>query len=332
MAMRLCYVIANRSGSGLYRVKIPARHLEKILDVSVIEKIDTVALAVNDVFVIQYTVNEEYPNLISEWRKKGRTFIFELDDNLWGIMEGNAARPYWSPERISMAEQIIRHCDAVTVSTQPLADIVSRHNKNVHVVPNYVEYPTAIRQRRDTPEVRIGYCASMSHIPDMDVEIVEALRKIKERYGYRVEFIFIDWIKRPLAGKATLFPPVMPADYLNFIHRLDLDIGLIPCVMTQFNECRSNLKYLEYSITNAASIASPVYPYITTIEDGKGIVLRDNSQSQWYEAISMLIEDDALRKKMAAEAYNHIVDNYLMERNAPAIARTYSSIRDQALC
>lgn len=60
------------------------------------------------------------------------------------------------------------------------------------------------------------------------------------------------------------------------------------------------------------TVASPIYPYhkdvlgLPTIIDGVTGVLP--KEDEWFEKLSMLIEDKALRRRIAAYAYDYVAD------------------------
>jgi hypothetical protein len=66
--------------------------------------------------------------------------IFEVDDNLWDIdYRSQRAHEFFGDKTvIANLDANIRAADAVTVTTQPLADLVRPLNPNVHVIPNYL--------------------------------------------------------------------------------------------------------------------------------------------------------------------------------------------------
>ena len=78
-------------------------------------------------------------------------------------------------------------------------------------------------------------------------------------------------------------------------------------------------------------VASPVYPYnkdvlgIDTIKDGEtGLFANDN---EWEEKLSLLIENEELRKKLGENAYNHIVDKWQYKDNKQTIIDVVEKIK-----
>ena len=54
-------------------------------------------------------------------------------------------------------------------------------------------------------------------------------------------------------------------EYPLFLNHLDLDIAIAPIKDTEFNRCKSNIKWLEHSMLKTPMVLSDVYPYSTTV-------------------------------------------------------------------
>lgn len=72
------------------------------------------------------------------------------------------------------------------------------------------------------------------------------------------------------------------------------DIGLVPLKDNKFNECKSELKGLEYSILGIPYLASPLPAYRRLVKDGENGILCGRPR-EWYSSLSKLIEDELLR-------------------------------------
>ena len=186
----------------------------------------------------------------------------------------------------------------------------------------------------------------MSHAPDFSPEIITVLKNIKIKYGDKVQLVFLGYMPDALrnmedstvqrtaltqdAERRTqdveYHDYVQPRQYMETLNNLYLDIGIIPCEINNFNHCKSNLKFLEYSIVGAATIASPVEPYLTTIKDGmNGYLVNDNSYNSWFRGMSVLIEKEKYRTDIAIYA-NAFVKNYLIKNKINVINEVYKSI------
>ncbi|MBM4137232.1 MAG: glycosyltransferase family 4 protein [Nitrospira sp.] len=325
--MKILFAQADFGGCGFYRILQPTAYLKFFLnhDVKVIFEYKSVEdLLSYDLIILQRQNLPEVLEFVKIVKAHNRKVVYEIDDDLWHIPPENESKQYWGEEKIRGAETIMQACDAITTSTEPLAELLRRHNKNVFVITNYIPEVNPLPKFNST--IRVGWSGSASHRVDFNDEIIRALKDIKRKYKNRIELVFCGWIPEGLVGHVTFYEHVAPMYYLDFLNQLRLHIGIIPCADNKFNECKSNLKFLEYSITKTASIASPIYPYIHTITENTGILLKNGAYQTWVENIERLIEDTELRTRLTNSAYEFVKKNYLIMDNIKLIEKTYEDI------
>lgn len=281
---------------------------------------------------------------LPRWRASGGTFIWEVDDDLLDgeglrkrgafldAIEGLAKKVRW----LSM------HADIVTVSTSTLADKIRPFNKNVHIVPNYLDANLwQLKHLRDHTKgsyakvkggpVRIGYIGTPSHQEDVEI-VKEAMQRIQFEYGDGVEIEVIGVFQNitPLFGKRVGLPK--KNDYPNFVkwlhQRVHWDIGIIPLEDDDFNKSKSHLKFLEYAALDMAIVCSDVESYRHIAQHERNALVVEKSSTAWYEAIKDLVEHVEKRERFAHQAYSDLVTSYTIEVNAGA----YLSVLDQTGC
>jgi glycosyltransferase involved in cell wall biosynthesis len=325
--MKILFAQADFGGCGFYRILQPAAHLKFLLnhEVKVAFKFSSLSeLFEYDLIILQRQHKPQFLDAIKALQAQKKKVVYEIDDSLWHVPDENMSKKFWGDDKVAGAEAIMQACDAMTTSTEPLAELLRKHNKNVFVIPNYIPEVTPLPKFDSI--IRIGWSGSVSHRVDFNSEIARALKDIKKKYRGRIELVFCGWIPEDLVGHVTYHEPVPPMHYLNFLNELRLHIGIIPCADIKFNECKSNLKFLEYSITKTASIASAIYPYVHTITDDTGLLVKDGGYQEWFEAIERLIEDADLRNRMANSAYEFVRSNYLIRTKVNEIEKVYKEI------
>jgi O-antigen biosynthesis protein len=325
--MKIFYAQADFGGCGFYRIMQPSAFMKFVLnhEVKIVFKFKTFEeMLPYDLIVFQRQFEPQVLEVVNSLKALKKKVVYELDDNMWDIPQESESYKFWTPERIASAEAIMKACNAMTTTTEPLAEILRQHNKNVFVIPNYI--PEVNPLPKYDSVIKIGWSGSISHNVDFNDTITRALKDIKKKYRGKVELVFCGWIPEDLVGHVTFYEPVPPMYYLNFLNQLRLHIGIMPCAKTNFNECKSNLKFLEYSITRTASIASPINPYINTIAEDTGILLKDESYEDWFGAIDRLVADADLRNRLANNAYDFVRNNYLITNNIQKIEKTYQEI------
>jgi glycosyltransferase involved in cell wall biosynthesis len=324
--MKIYFAQADFGGCGFYRVLQPAAFLKIVMnhEIKIGFRFQLPELLDYDLVVFQRQYIPEVLQSVKALQQRNKRAVYEIDDDLWNVPAENEATKYWQGDRIAAAEEIMRACDAVTTSTEPLAELIRPYNKNVHVVPNYI--PDVMPQEKFDSVIRVGWSGSSSHSVDFSSDITRALKDIKKKYKEKVELVFCGWIPEDLVGRVTFYEPVSPMHYLFFLNELRLHIGIIPCADIKFNECKSNLKFLEYSITKTASIASAIYPYVNSMTDDTGILIRNGTYDEWFTAIDRLIQDRELRNRLAGNACAFVRNNYLMMNKIGTIEQIYKHI------
>lgn len=337
--MRICLVPSDTWGVGSYRVLQPGRELKK-RGHKVFMHVDEermrgqqgnvpVANVLNrdpadgppaDVYVMQRRFEYGIPTTILALRKAGRAVVCELDDLYDGLPESS---PGWQmlkkhPSRVGVKalNAGIVFADAVTVSTEALADHYSRYNRNVHVLPNYLDWAMweNVAQQSEVDrhkKVRVGWMGwlawrdnDLAVLREVLPEFLKAHRNVEfvsigeprmlERGGQRVH----DYLGIPPAQRRTVFgapykdlPTIVPT----------IDIGLVPLDPNPFNECKSYLKGLEYAACGIPAIATPTEPYRGFIRDGDDGLLAA-TPGEWAAALELLVADPDLRRAMGRSA------------------------------
>jgi len=126
----------------------------------------------------------------------------------------------------------------------------------------------------------------------------------------------------------------VPFDYWpDKLNGLQLDIGIAPLVDNEFNRCKSNIKWQEYSIARVAGIFSPTVYQSTSSHvtfDGKLGMIAEN-QEQWYRCLKNYIICKPLRKDIANHAYSFLYQEYNLEKNIHRWIKTYRKLTQRPI-
>lgn len=269
----------------------------------------------------------------------GKKLIIDCDDNFLEVDKGNPARKKQGRGKLSrenkraMMATNFSFADALTVSTVPLKKKLQKHIRDVHnidipvfVIPNCNDVNDWKYEKVQGKGVVIGYSGGLSHNDDLDM-VLPAIKIIMNKYkdvGFqlmgqmdidRAKKIFGKWPQkirnRIILMNATKTQPEYPA----YLAEQPWNIGIAPLIDSPFNECKSSIKFFEYSMYKIPVVASRIYPYykdiygIPVIQDEETGLLCDTVED-WVTNLSRLIEDEELRKKLGENAYKHIVENW----------------------
>lgn len=275
-----------------------------------------------DMFILQRIKSLKWRSYVKHAKKKGIPVLFEIDDNLFEL-------PKQHPEfssRIDTALKnskyawFIRHADAVTASTRPLASYLRKFNPNVHVLRNYVAPPTVPHRPESTytasKKQTIGYTGTYSHAHDLQ-PIVQSLKRINERFHDTIRFLFLGYAPPELALECNFSfdGRVLPYPYfLSELFQKEIDIGLAPLHPNFFNCCKSNIKFLEYALAGIPGLYSNVGPYADSVLHGDtGFLVEENTQEHWFEALHHVLQNPETLQKARSRAYEFVQNYFLLK-------------------
>jgi hypothetical protein len=257
------------------------------------------------------------------WRRARTPYsrlVYELDDDLFHVTPENwkAYNMYGDPQIRDAVSHAAEVADLVTVSTEPLAEVMREFNPNVAVLANRVpgwvlDLP---RLRRDRP--RAGWMGGASHGVDIGQVASPVCRFLKRFPGWDFQLNATDY-RQTFADSGVprdrmFFRPWVQVN-LNpekFYSSIDFDIGLAPLWPTPFSNAKSAIKVIEYAARGIPTVATDCPAYRDVIEHGVNgfLVKRDH---EWLKYLSELARDDGLRAKMgeaaAAMAGQHLIED-----------------------
>ena len=94
-----------------------------------------------------------------------------------------------------------------------------------------------------------------------------------------------------------------------------LDIGIMPLPDDQWSKGKCGFKALQYMALGIPAVASRVGVNKKIIDNGQNGFLCSTDE-EWLAALTLLIEDQALRKKMGALGRKKVIDNYSVSSNS----------------
>ncbi len=277
--------------------------------------------------------------VLAQARVQGKPVIYDLDDLLFEIPEEHMdhASHHYTAALIPMLRMILE-ADAVTVSTSPLAAYLRPLKRNVWIQPNYLDETMWPAQpdfaQKSSPLMTIGYMGGRTHYSDAEL-VAPALREIALRYGDRIRLMF--WGLEPPAILSELpqtqWLPIGLTNYHDFVDFFvtqHCDIFIAPLRDTLFNQCKSAIKFLEYSVSGSPGVYSRVTPYesvVTHKQDG----FLCNGTEEWVDALTCLVEDADLRQRMGQHARATLLDRWTLGTQAQVWRSVYDEILDHSI-
>lgn len=290
-------------GCGNYRMGLPLWYLNKMgHDATAFSVLDAELPADLDVLVGQLVATEDRTQV---WRDfaalKGRNFamVYEIDDDVWNLTQSNPSANHFDGPAGARVEENIRLADAVTVTTDTLAELVSRFNSNVHVLPNCFDATVLGHQRPRSEQLTIGWAGGSGHV--LDFHYVEKDLRTFFRRNPQVDVHFMGVNHGTEVGRPSARHTGWINNLVTYIQTIDFDIGLAPLLYNAFNRSKSDLKFLEYASLGIPVVASDFGPYAESIVHGvTGLKVR--YPHEWGKYLNELVKDPSLRGELGANA------------------------------
>jgi glycosyltransferase involved in cell wall biosynthesis len=334
--LNICLLTETQSGCYKWRGAIPAKYLSQRGHVVQTFSNQTRSYEAPDALVLY---RAHYPEAVKvvEWcRKNNIRIVFDTDDALDLVPPENLN--FKSVQsRLPLYETLLRSADAVTTTTEELASHLRQWNPNVTVIPNSIDPDEWTRQPR-TGETRVGWTGSPTHFADLAVAL-DAIREVQKKHPFTFvlqgicqessldelmavlqarwgQALFATPLGRSikhfmdkLRGIRYEFHPNVPIEqHPQKVCELKLDIGIAPLLDDPFNRHKSCIKYYEYAMSGAVTLASHVLPYSTEVP-----ITAKNNRESWKRKLEELLQAD--RTALCREQRDWVMTHRNIEKN-----------------
>jgi glycosyltransferase involved in cell wall biosynthesis len=339
------YGFSDNSGVGFYRIQSPLR-MAKELGLANIKTSDW-RWGLEDNKILFPTMDElleigkwadviffqrhDQAKYISSFLGLAEHFnipvIMDTDDNIEAVRPYNPGYRGYHPksEALIYGKKMDELVFAMTCSTKNLV----QWHKNKNKCPYIYELPNSLNlslrdfksEKEKNGKINIGWIVSGGHYENYKI-IEQPVIDILEKYP-QVVFHCMAMYGKEIWGKNVpdkIKKRIKRVDWVPFknwpkhLASLNLDIGLAPLKDNLFNRAKSNLRWMEYSANETASIVSPVEAYRNVKNGVTGLKCQESSE--WFDAMERLILDKKLRQKIGKEAKKEVVAKYNMRKNA----------------
>jgi hypothetical protein len=324
MGAPACHItaIASDAISGMYRFTIPIR--------AIIDR----GAATGNVYVgsaqaLEVTPGSPLllqrhmmlpPHIIALAKQHGCRLVHDFDDLLWAIPADNPNSANFTPELQAAMDVQLAAADAVTASTEPLAEALRlRGCHSVTVLPNALDRRdwTVQPKRAERAKPRIGWYGQRAvHIGDLAL-IDGLVRALVDE----ADFIFFGDVPSALADVAARVQTIAPVPlpfFAPMLAALDLDLMLAPLASNAFNECKSNLRLLQAGMLAYPVVGSNVEPHRTL-----PITRVANSPAAWLAAVRERIAQPAALRREGETLRAAVYAGYLIDDWADRYLETW---------
>ena len=288
-------------------------------------------------------------------RASRATVLFDIDDLMFkselatkSVIDGIRSLDYDAASVAAIFQRIQAvavQADACICTTHEMAHQMREFNPTTFVLPNGFDAMAldasrrAVRRRAPDPDglLRLGYATgTRTHQADFRVAAEAIGRILRQRPQCRL-VLFRDPAYQTPIMDPTEFPALAGLDgqieWRDAVPLSDLpnelvrfDISLAPLeVGNPFCEAKSELKYFEAALVEVCTVASPTAPMRRVIRDGQTGRLAASTEA-WHTAMLELVDDPALRRRLAHRAYLDVLWQFGPQRRMAALSSILQQI------
>ncbi len=259
-----------------------------------------------------------YQSVLREAETSNIPVILDLDDNLLNLPKEHPARisGFYSKALVPLIHALFR-VDAIFVTNKNLANQLSSYNKEILILPNYLDdniWNSMEIDRSDEDPLKLLYMGTLTHAPDL-IKLKEVFKMLSSKYqDIQLISVGIEPPEEIRQVLKTTYVPQLSDNYAEFalkLPKISGGIAIAPLVDNSFNRAKSPLKYFEYSAVGLPAVYSNIDPYAGVVQHGRTGFLATEDH-EWVEYLEQLISNSDLRRKIATEAYKDVYNNWNM--------------------
>ena len=288
--------------------------------------------------IFRCPITDPVRNLIAAAHQQNKVCFYDIDDLVFDEQYTNQskyvremadeARQLYNDGVRRMRETLLL-CDHVLTTTERLAAELAKINPSVWINRNVAsEDMVKISEKvmldnptKDEDSLILGYFSgSITHNEDFELILPVIVRIMNENSQVKLMVVGELTVPDSLAPLKSriIVKPFVDWDRLPALIG-QADINLAPLVGTVFNEAKSENKWVEAALVHVPTVASAIGAFAACIEpEVTGFLCR--TDADWYETLSRLIRDPALRKQTADAARKKVRADHVSAYTASGIA------------
>lgn len=271
-----------------------------------------------DIVVMERATGMELLQRMLWLRQRGTPVVYEIDDLLTEPADHLLGASHLRQQAENVRE-IMRQATAISCTTPRLAQCLSQIGPPVHLVPNYGPGELSIRARHQSQGLLTVLVAASDR-----QQVAPLARGLKRLVASRPGQIVVVGIG-PVAACLqehdlhVLTLPIMPrADFLRTIAGFPNPVGAIPMDDSPFSNCKSAVKYFDYTAAGIPCACSSVPPYADVVMAGRTGLLCDNDPDAWHDVLERLCASPVLRRQLNEAAHEDVARRFNLDHTIAA--------------
>lgn len=319
--------LTNRIFAGLYDRKHVVRTALGMLAGSGRRLIDALRLGSYDIVWVQAQAAPIGPPALEWLAHCRRALVLDLDDATYierrSLVFGSFASILKGRGK---ADRIIRLSDHAVCGNPTVAAYIGDKGVSTTVLPTLVNTEQFFpRPTRSSGELVLGWMGSHSTFEYL-LTLMPVLRRLAGRHRFHVRIIG--------SGKSNLIVEGVDIEMLPWKLEREVedlqsfDVAVYPVVPDEWAQGKSGFKAIQYLSCGIPYVASPV-GVVASIGKPGLTHLEARSGEEWFDALSRLLTDKALRDRMGMEGRRYAVEHYSTRRAADTLAGVFRSVAEK---
>jgi glycosyltransferase involved in cell wall biosynthesis len=265
---------------------------------------------------------------VFEWliaKRYKKPIIFDFDDAVW-LPNVSDANRFWSwLKNHNKTGKIISWSKATIAGNSYLAEYAKIYNNNTFIIPTTIDtqyHQSVQRPNHNSEKVTIGWTGSDTTIRHFKMAY-PLFDELNRKYPGKLEFKLIS--NKPV-NDAPVKISFCPWNKETEIKDLqEIDIGIMPLPNDDWSRGKCGFKGLQYMSLGIPSVMSSVGANKDIIKHKQNGFIPESNE-EWIEVLSSLIENIDLRKQIGENGRITIIKKYSVESQKENYLRIIQSV------
>lgn len=257
---------------------------------------------------------EDARELVRKLKASGKKLFVDNDDAFSNLSHDHPELEMYSVKDVAL-RYLMSEADRVWFSTKKLAELYRDAAPRANVIENMLDprlwrnYRKVRRELQPSSCLQMLYMGTATHDSDFAL-VLPALDRLHQLHPGSFALTVVGALRTPPERPwlSVLTPP--RGGYPEFVRWLvqqgPFDVGLAPLVSSEFNDCKSDIKFLDYSALGIVSCLSDVPAYRGIIGEQQLALLARNDVDGWFEQLNALVTGQVDMENIAARAAAYV--------------------------
>jgi glycosyltransferase involved in cell wall biosynthesis len=316
--------LTNRAFAGLYDRAHAVRTALGLLAGAGRRLMDAARLGSYDLVWVQTQAALIGPPVL-EWLAHRRcALVLDLDDPTYIERRSSVFGAFASMVKgRGKADRIIRSCDHAVCGNPTVAAYISGKGVPTTVLPTLVDtHRFTPRTARAPGEIVLGWMGTHSTFEYL-LPLLPVFRRLAATHRFRLRVIGSGRTDLRVDGVTIeMLPWTMDREVADL---QSCDVAVYPLATDEWAQGKSGFKAIQYLSCGIPYVATPV-GIVASIGRPGVTHLEARSEEEWFDGLSRLITDAALRDAMGREGRRYAVEQYSTREAAATLAGVFRTV------